>query len=325
MSHSPLYRGTGYLPFCKDCVDEMYEKYLQILGDDREAIRRMCMKLDLYWSDELYEMVANRAASPSTRMRSYIGKTNLVKYIGKTFDDTLDEEAEEARNKAQIAQVMSAQPQMTMDDDTDDMESSVLQKIVIDKEMIDFWGVGYPPDMYLELAKHYEEWTNGQTITDPGERSLYRQLSLLEVTIARDSAQGKPIDKNVNALNSLLGSMNLKPSQKKEDVDSKLSNMPLGVGIQKWEYERPLPPTPPEQKDVLGLVKNITTWFFGHTCKMLGVKNSYCKLYENAMEELRVKRPEYEDEDDDAVLTDIFAHESSVSDTAEPSEAGGSP
>jgi hypothetical protein len=39
---------------------------------------------------------------------------------------------------------------------------------------------------------------------------------------------------------------------------------------------------------------------------MVGLKNSYCKAYEDAMEELRVKRPEYDEEDDDSMLSDIF-------------------
>ena len=83
--------------------------------------------------------------------------------------------------------------------------------------------------------------------------------------------------------------------------------MPLGVGIQKWEYNRPLPETKKSLCDVSGTVKNITTWFLGHACKMVGLRNSYCKLYEDAMNELRVKHPEYDEEDDDTLLSDLFS------------------
>ena len=54
-------------------------------------------------------------------------------------------------------------------------------------------------------------------------------------------------------------------------------------------------------------MKNITTWFLGHACKMVGLRNSYCKLYEDAMNELRVKHPEYDEEDDDTLLSDLFS------------------
>ena len=41
--------------------------------------------------------------------------------------------------------------------------------------------------------------------------------------------------------------------------------------------------------------------------KMLGIKNTYCKLYEDEMERLRVKTPEFEDEDDESMFNNIFS------------------
>ena len=298
VSHSPMYRGTGHVPMCNDCVDEMYEFYREELGDDRAAMRRICMKLDLYWDDAIYDMV-ERTAGVQSRVRSYIGKANIIRYVDKSFDDTLREEAAKSEQSTveQFSFASNEQPQAdTAAEPNDDVDQSI----------IDFWGAGYPPDMYAELERHYRDWTGDTTVTEPSARSLYRQICLLEVLIARDSAQGRAIDKNVNALNSLLGSMNLKPSQKKEDADGELERMPLGVGIQKWEYNRPLPETPKKLRDIRGTIRNITTWYLGHVCKMVGVKNSYCKMYEDAMDELRVKHPEYDEEDDDTLLNDIF-------------------
>ena len=61
-------------------------------------------------------------------------------------------------------------------------------------------------------------------------------------------------------------------------------------------------------------IKNITTWYLGHACKMVGLRNSYCKMYEDAMDELRVKHPEYDEEDDDSLLNDIFGSPQSSGD-----------
>lgn len=303
VSHSPMYRGTGYLPMCSDCVDDMYEYYRNELGDDREAMRRMCMKLDLYWDDSIYDMV-ERTAGVQSRVRSYIGKANIIRYVDKSFDDTLREEAIRSEQNTAERFAFPVQPESEESDEENPVEQSV----------IDFWGAGYPTDMYAELERHYKEWTGDAVVSEPSVRSLYRQICLLEVMIARDSAQGRAIDKNVNALNSLLGSMNLKPSQKKEDADAELERMPLGVGIQKWEYSRPLPETPREKRDIRGTIRNITTWYLGHVCKMVGVKNSYCKMYEDAMDELRVKHPEYDEEDDDTILNDIFGSSGTAND-----------
>jgi hypothetical protein len=294
-----MYRGTGYLPICGECVDKLYEYYRKMLADDREAMRRICMKLDLYWSDHIYEMV-ERTAGVNSRIKNYIGKTNLIKYIDKTFDDTLLEEA--TRNTDQRSDIFAFNEDMIPEEESDgedDLSS-------IDQSIIDFWGTGYSSSFYSELDRRYNDWTGGNEVPDPGERALYKQICLLETTIARDSAKGKAIDKNVNALNTLLGSMNLKPTQRKDEGDAELDHMPLGVGIQTWEFQRPLPETPDELKDRSHIIKDITIWFLGHACKMIGLRNGYCKMYEDAMEELRVKRPELADEDDDTFLSDIF-------------------
>lgn len=295
VSHSPMYRSSGYLPWCNDCIEDIYQDYLNKLKDEREVMRRMCMKMDLYWSDDIYDMVAKTSGTHS-RIRNYIGKTNMIRYIDKTFDDTLKEEALRDEVK-KVAYILDGG-----DANADDGE----EPVVIEQSVIDFWGAGYTPDFYDELEKHYKEWTGGADIVAPSERSLYRQICLLEVIINRDAADGKPIKDNVNALNNLLGSMNLKPAQQKSDADADLEKMPLGVGIQKWEYSRPLPETPKEKKDIRGTIKNITTWYLGHLCKMTGVPNSYCKMYEEEMEKLRVKNPENADEDDDTLLTNLF-------------------
>jgi len=39
---------------------------------------------------------------------------------------------------------------------------------------------------------------------------------------------------------------------------------------------------------------------------MLGIKNTYCKLYEEEMEKRRVERPDLDDEDDEGAFNEIF-------------------
>lgn len=52
-SQSPIYRENGgYLPVCRHCVDEMYQHYKLVFEDEKSAIRRICMKFDIYWNDK---------------------------------------------------------------------------------------------------------------------------------------------------------------------------------------------------------------------------------------------------------------------------------
>lgn len=304
VSHSPMYRGIGYVPICNECVDEMYDGYRDTLGGDKEAMKRMCMKLDMYWNESIYVMV-ERSAGVNSRVRNYIGKTNMIRYVDKTYDNTIKEEALEIINT----------PREVPPSSIDVQPPEEVEERIVDPEVIEFWGRGYDADFYDDLAKRYEKWTKGLGELTTVQESLYKQVCLNELIIARNSARGDAADKATKNLMDALGSLNIKPSQNKNDaLDAELDKMPLGVGIQTWEFARPLPETPDELKDKSGVIKDITTWFLGHACKMVGLRNSYCKMYEDAMDELRVKRPEFADEDDDTMLADIFGPASSGGD-----------
>lgn len=298
VSYSYLYKGTGYLPYCKDCVDGMFAAYLQECKDSKVAVRQMCRKLDLYWSEKVYEAVEKQNSTRSM-MTSYITKINAVKLASKSYDDTLREEGAlwlEPKAYSNMETVITGV-------DISDEELNVSDDIVL------FWGPGYTPSMYMELENRRKYWMSKypqEAELDIGTEALIRQICSLEIDINKARMEGKPIDKYVNSLNTVLGSANLKPTQKKEDADAELEKMPLGVGIQKWEYSRPLPPTPKEKRDINQVIKNITTWYLGHACKMVGIRNSYCKMYEDAMAKLRVENPDHADEDDETLLNSVI-------------------
>lgn len=304
VSHSPMYRGAGYLPICSKCVDEMYEMYFKKFGNAKDAMKHMCMKLDLYWSEKLYE-AAEKTAGVTSRMRAYIIKTNLVSYSDKTYDDTLEEEAQG------LAYVSASQPDLT--DSKTDPAQEPEPVIEVSQEIKDFWGPGFTPEMYLELDERYRYWMSrypDDSKPDIGEEAIIRQICNLEIDINHKRVGGEAIDKSVNALNTLLGSANLKPAQKDKSSDTDFDNAPLGVLIKKWEMTRPIPEPDPELQDVDGIKKYITVWFFGHLCKMLGLNNSYSRLYTDEIEKLRVDRPE-DEFDDDELLYEAFSESDS--------------
>ena len=297
VSHSPMYRGSGYLPMCNECVDDLYDHYRKTLGDDKAAMQRICMKMDLYWNESIYSMV-EKTAGVNSRVRSYIGKTNIIRYVDKSYDDTI---ADEARSAANMPQAVTVAADRSPDED----------EAPVDPGVVEFWGVGYDRQFYDGLEKRYAKWTKGLGELSPVQEALYKQVCLNEMIIARCGAKGEASDKATKNLMEALSGLGIKPSQTKNDPqDAELDKMPLGVGIQTWEFSRPLPETPDNLKDKSHIIREITTWFLGHACKMVGLRNSYCKMYEDAMEELRVKRPEFADEDDDLLLADIFGDQS---------------
>ena len=141
---------------------------------------------------------------------------------------------------------------------------------------------------------------------DVGTEALLRQICSMELDINRDRAAGRSVEKSVATLNTLLGSLNLKPVQRKQDeADAGLSKTPLGVWLYRYENKRPLPDDGSGDSKFL---KYVFTWL-GHVCKMLGVKNGYEQLYEDEIAKYRVEMPEYDGDDDEAFMTHVFESE----------------
>lgn len=309
VNYGLLYKGIGYVSVCKDCIDTMYNGYLSQCNNAKDAVRQMCRKLDLYWSDKVYEMV-ERKNTTSTMMTSYIAKINTVSYSGKSYDDTLAEEGSlwSWSSHPVVQEEPTYNDEATQHDDPD-----------ISEDVIAFWGAGYKPEMYESLEQRRSYWMSRfpeDYELDIGTEAIIRQICSLELDINRDRAAGRAVDKSVNALNTLLGSASLKPTQKKaDDTDSSIDKTPLGVWAQRLEYKRPIKEVDPELQDVDGIVRYISIWYLGHLCKMLGIKNTYCKLYEEEIAKMRVEHPEYEDEDDETLFNDIFSSDGTGSDS----------
>lgn len=315
VSYAASYRGVGYLPICKDCVDAMYNEYLAQCKNAKEAVRQMCRKLDLYWDEKVYGIVERKNTTRSM-MTQYIAKINSITYAGKCYDDTLSKEG----TLWSFDVVCDGDTQNNTDDaiTQDDSSNSSDDVLDVPEDVIAFWGVGYSADMYQRLEQRRRYYTKkfpdafpqDDDVEDIGSDILMRQICNLEVSIANDAAAGRSIEKSVNSLNTLIGSLNLKPAQKEKVSDNTDDKTPFGVWIRRFENEKPIPEPDPEFDDVDGIKKYVLVWVYGHLMKMLGggKENSYSRLYEAEIEKLRVDKPEYaDDEDDEDLLYDVFS------------------
>lgn len=308
VSYAACHKGLGYLPICCDCIDSLYNTYLAQCNNAKDAVRQMCRKLDLYWSESAYESVEKKSTT-RTIMSQYIQRINTMTYAGKSYDDTLSNEGTLWAFTGQpslVERPVVVQPRAA-EDDTTELDD-------IPEEVIAFWGSGYTAEMYLELEQRRSYWMSrlpDGTDIDIGTEALIRQICPLELDINKYRAAGRDVDKLVANLDKLIGSAGLKPGQKKqEDADATLTNTPLGVWLYRYENKRPLPEVDEELKDVNGIRKYVFTWM-GHLCKMLGLKNAYSQLYEDEIARLRVDKPEYDGDDDELLFNEALSAEPS--------------
>lgn len=290
-SYAALYKGVGYLPICKTCVDAMYTDFLTQCDSPKDAVRQMCRKLDLYWNEDVFETVQKKNTS-RTIMSQYNQRINSISYAGKSYDDTLKEEG--------VLWLFNPKSEDG-----------------VDKDVAAFWGPGYTPTMYAELEQRRAYWMSrlpDGVDLDIGTEAIIRQICSIEIDINRDRAAGRNVEKSIAAFNQLLGSANLKPVQRKQDdVDASLAEVPMGVWLYRYENERPLPEIDDDLKDVNGMRKYVFTWM-GHLCKMLGLKNAYSQLYEDEIAKYSVEKPEYDGDDDESFFGEASTDEAGSTD-----------
>lgn len=307
VSYASQHKGTQHIPVCKECIDTMYNAYLAQCGDPKNAVRQMCRKLDIYWSEDLYKVTVLKN-TPRTMMTQYLRKLTGVTYAGKSYDDTLMEEGK-------LWDFIQSDDNLDECQESDEIDSSDREEENdIPEEVIAFWGDEYSPQTYKKLERWRAYYMSKLQLPadadlDIGTEGLIRQACNLELAIARETAAGQNTDKLINTLNTVYGSLNFKPTQKHSaDEEAELSNTPLGVWLYRYENKRPLPEIDDSLKDVHKIKKYIFTWM-GHLCKMMGKKNGYTKLYEEEIENLRVERPDFEDESDEDLMIASYSND----------------
>lgn len=300
---SEIYEGYEYrLPICSDCLEKLYDKYFDKYAEEYEeeddeivegkAIRRVCMMYNLYYSDTMLQS-AIKSNKDSSLIKSYIKQINLWQYRNKSFDNTLEEE----REKEKKIIITSENVEETIENEDGKQITS---------ETIKFFGAGLgSAEDYIYLQEQYDEWIHCYECKTKSQEEIFKRLSFNQWETWKAKMAGEDTKELDKTFKELLDIAKIQPKQNSSDAFSQAQT--FGTLIDKWENTRPLPEIDEELRDVDKIGTMITVWFKGHLSKMLNLKNSFSKLYEEYKEKYTVTRPTYEeDEESDYTLQDIF-------------------
>lgn len=205
-SKSPIYSGNNnYVTMCKHCVDQMYEKYVELYsGDEGKAVERICQLLDMYYDESVFA-TSRKVNANNSRISSYISRLNLNQNAScKTYSDTLKKRwAEDVKNITSFDQF-----DQIKDDDSQ-----------LDDETIKFFGLGFTEDEYLTLKYQYESWI--QAYGEPADKvkeELYKQLSYQQLQIQKAIQSGDNISSLSNTYRNTLEAANLKVEKDVEQL-----------------------------------------------------------------------------------------------------------
>lgn len=334
-SPSALYKYNNYRStICYNCIaNNLYPYYFKEFGNVNETMRRICMHLDLYYSDSIVTSSAvARKNKPVDKVKAYISHANLTAYKGKTFDNTVDEEdgytydKDDARvpltfvNKKKMATQIA-----TLSDENNNLKNEVnsLKQIIEIKslesdEAMNFknWGEGFSPSDYQRLNAQYQEWIEKNVVEDKTREVLVRKICILSLLSDKALKEGNIAEYN-NINKCFVDALKLACLSPQQLDDMKTSEgVTYGTLIKRFEQDEPLPEISEKFKDVDGIVKYITVYFIGHLCAMLNIKNRFSDDYHKEMDKYKSMLDGFEN----STSEEVFDY---LSQNGFPNEIGG--
>lgn len=302
-SDSVLYKNTGKIPYCKECINNFYHDYLnqyKILGyssPEKKAIERICMIFDMYYSDKVFDAATNEMkkliSNDTPIIFLYIKHINMYQYRTKNYNTTINDRYLEAKDKESV---------LTVYTDEDKYKDETV------RASMKLFGKGFEDDEYVYLYEQYCDWTSRHECNTKAQEEVFKnicltQLQLLKATRAKEDTKDLAVQ-----LQKWLDTGKLQPKQNSSDTLSDAQT--FGTLIDKWETTRPLPEIDDELKDVDKIGLYIDVFFRGHLSKMMNLKNTLSDLYDKYMAKYTVEKPEYDaDEDDEAMFEAIFGRD----------------
>lgn len=283
------------IPYCKDCIDDIYMEYydmyekLGYIEADRKAIERICMAVDMYYSDTAFDAAMKKyEKNPSASLfTAYAGLMGLNQYSGKSYDTTLLEKYNLAKDKKSSVAIYTE-------------KDEVVDKHV--NEAVKIFGIGFEKSEYLYLYDQYVDWTSRHECNTKAQEEIFKQICYTQLELHNATIAKKDTKNLTDTLTKLMDAAKLQPKQNSGDTVA--DNQTFGTLIDKWENTRPLPETEDDLKDVDNIGLYIDVFFRGHLSKMMGLKNGLSNTYERFMKKYTVDKPEYDEEESSEALFD---------------------
>ena len=290
--------AIGVYPECKKCILAEVEQRTKTNPKPnmtKASVQKMLQKMDLPYYDSLYETVcdsASNAINECNRKNPFLAMLvalkSLPQYRGKTWQDSDFDVTDTVPQEEDVR-----------------MNSRTL------RNGRKRFGGGYSNEDLMFIENEYQDWVARHECQTKAQEELFKNLAVNRLERKQAVKEGKSTKDIDKTFQELLAAQNIQPRQ--TGMDAFADAQTMGTLLEKWEETRPLPEIDPALKDVDGIGKIIDTFFRGHLCKLLGIKNSLTHLYERFMSKYTVKRPEYteEDADTETVFDKIFGDDSS--------------
>lgn len=300
-SSSIFYSNIGKIPYCKQCIEKLYQHYYEkytnegCLTPERNSVKRLCMAFNIYYSDDAFNSAINSAKKREMNispMGAYMKMVQLSQYKGKSYDDTVSDEEKE--------------------DFVANISGGISDSRTVDAKTMKFFGVGFTDEDYEFLQEQYSDWTARHECKTKAQEEVFKDICFNRLQNLKALRMGEDTKDITASFQKMLDSGKLQPKQNVGDAMA--DNQTFGTLIDKWENTRPIPEVDEDLRDVDKIGLYLEIFFKGHLAKMMGLKNGLSNLYSKFMKKYTVEKPEYNDDEDGEALFDAIFGNANIED-----------
>lgn len=271
----------GKIPYCKDCIGNIYKAYLTKYNDMNLAIYYMCRKIDSPYIHSAYLGAVDNINNPKSALK---GEDSIAKaYMknlgfsesnnwGYTFDDSQGEDLISGLSAYDMYTKVKKDRKIIGDNTNEDLYDIV----EYDTEFLqNKWGIFDNDDLAILESSYmdFEDKLGGQ-IDEVSLEIIVKQICLQSLEIHKDRTSGNDVSKKVPVLLTLMNYGGL--IEKQKNVTTSRS---VGQRIEDIERMRPVKDVDPELADVDNL-NSLLSAFVGCMARALNKSNDYTTKFE---------------------------------------------
>lgn len=224
-------RQTKRLSICKTCCIELYDRKLLTYQDEKLALYRFCMELDLPYIKKLVDTTIQKKSSSNKSLGElYIAKLGLVQYRNKTFEDDMQ--------FMNIFGIDEDELQNMMYIDAEQLKEEIKKenKQKITPEIIARWGSNLESEDYQFLEERYNTMLQSYEDKNPANLWTYQELCMNYLYLRKNRGNPSAVKQIQEIISKLQGDCKMKQSQIDSSEDE---NACLGIFIDKIENYEP--------------------------------------------------------------------------------------
>lgn len=279
----------GKIPYCKDCMKEMFTSYKKKYPDNHNlAFYYLCRKLDIPYIHNNYIGAMENISNPDSKI---YGEQNFIPaYMkgfafseqngwGSTFDESQGEN--EIDGLASFDEFTKVKKNKKVASPNDEDAYDIIE---YDTHYLqNKWG-SFTNDELAYLESEYLEWQDklGGQITEKSIEVIVKQICLQSLDIQEARQQGNDVTKKIKTLRDLLSDGGL---VEKQNSASEFTT--VGQRIEEIEKMRPVYDVDPELSDVDGINK-LLIGFIGCLSRSFGKENVYTQKFDELYKDYQI-------------------------------------